>query len=104
MEGIVGECGVRNAECGIGEDGNLREEVGADGDFAGAVFGEGDADGVAEAVAEEGADADGGFDAAVFAFASFGDAEVDGIIPVGAFLLEARDKEAVALDHHLGVG
>jgi hypothetical protein len=60
----------------------LGEQIAADGDFAGTVLGEADADGVAESVAEEGTDADGGFDAAVLAFARLGDAEVDGVIPV----------------------
>src|SRR5690606_1178008 len=73
-----------------------------DGDFVNAVFGEGDADGVAEAVGEEGADADGGFDAAVFAGAGLGDAEVEGV--VHGFALHAFDEEAVGLDHDLGVG
>lgn len=74
------------------------------GDLVDGVFGEGDADGVADTVGEEGADADGGFDASVLAIACFGDSEVDGIIPIRAFSIEPCHEEAVGLDHDFGVG
>ena len=73
-----------------------------DGDLVDAVLGKGDADGVAKAVHEERADADGGLDAAVLAIAGLGDAEVERV--VHAFLVHAGDEQAVGLDHHLGVG
>jgi hypothetical protein len=72
-----------------------------DRDFVDAVFGEGDADGVAESVEEETADADGAFDAAVFAVARFGDAEVERVVHV--FLRHALHEQAVGLDHDLGI-
>lgn len=90
-----GRCFFRRA-------GEINECLG-DWNFVDGVFGEGDADGIADAVGEEGADADDGFDAAVFAIASFGDAEVDGVVPIGAFGIEASDEEAVGLDHDLWV-
>lgn len=102
---LVGEWVVRWGEggwvffLGFGE---VYEGCG-DGDFMDGVFCEGDADGVSDAVCEEGADADGGFDTAVFAIASFGDAEVDGVVPIGAFGEEAGDEEAVGLDHDFWV-
>jgi hypothetical protein len=53
--------------------------------------------------AEQRADADGGFDAAVLAIAGFGDAEVDRVVPIRAFGVEAGDEQAVGGDHDLGV-
>ena len=67
------------------------------------IFRERNADGVAQAVAQQRADADGALDPAVFAFAGFGDAEVDRIIPVRAEFIQSRDQQAIALDHHLGI-
>ena len=68
-----------------------------------AVLGEGDADGVAQAVGEERADADGALDAAVLAVAGLGDAEVERVIPVGAELEQAGGEQPVGIDHDLGV-
>ena len=68
-----------------------------------AVFGERDANGVANAVVEQRANADGGLDAAVFAVAGLGHAEMDRVIPVGAFFIQARDEQSIGLDHHLRV-
>ncbi len=51
-------------------------------DLVDAVFGERNADGVADAVAQERADADRALDAAVLAFAGLGDAEMDRVIPI----------------------
>ncbi len=78
-------------------------EFAGDGDFVDGVFGEGDADGVADAVGEEASDADGAFDAAVIAVTGFGDAEVEGVVPVGSELVELSGKEAVGADHDLWV-
>src|SRR5207249_2543990 len=57
----------------------------------------------AQAVAQQRTDANGGLDAAVLAFAGFGDAQVDRVVPVRAFLFQPGDQEPVAFDHHLGV-
>jgi hypothetical protein len=88
----------------VGEVRDLVHKHAADGDFVVGVFGQGDADGVAYAVLKEGANANGGFDAPVFAFSGFGDAGVDGVVPVGAGFFEFFDEEAVGGDHDLGVG
>mmetsp|Transcript_19034 Transcript_19034/g.38600 ORF Transcript_19034/g.38600 Transcript_19034/m.38600 type:complete len:532 (-) Transcript_19034:99-1694(-) len=66
------------------------------------VLGEGDADGVAEAVGEEGADSHGGLHATVLALSGLCDAEVEGVIPPEAVLLGG--EEAVGLNHDEGVG
>ena len=68
------------------------------------IFGQGYADRVAESIAQQGADADGGFDAAILAFAGLGDAEVNRIVPVRTQFIQPRDEQPVALDHHLGIG
>ena len=68
-----------------------------------AVLGERDADGVADAVGQERADADGALDAAVLAVAGLGDAEVERVVPVGAELEQAGGEHAVGVDHDLGV-
>ena len=68
------------------------------------VLGEGNPDGVADAVGEQGADADGALDAAVLAVAGLGDAEVDRVVPVRTLGGEAGDEQAVSLDHDLGIG
>ena len=47
-----------------------------DGNFEPRIFGERDAERVAQAIGEERTDTDGGLDAGVFAFAGFGHAEV----------------------------
>ena len=73
------------------------------GDLEDGIFGQGDAHGVTNAVCQQGADAYGALDAAVFAVSRFGDAEVDGIVPVGAELIEMRDEQAVGLDHDLRI-
>ena len=74
-----------------------------DRDFMDRIFCQGDADGVADSIREEGADADGAFDPTVLAVAGFGDTEVDGVVPVRAFLIEPRDEQAVGLDHHFRI-
>jgi hypothetical protein len=103
-EGVEGGlCGFRVDGGGLGEGGDLGDEVLADGDFVGRIFGERDSEGVAESVAEERANADGTFDAAVLAFPGFGDPDVDGIVPVRARLIELGDEQAVAFDHDLGI-
>ena len=55
------------------------------GNFVHAVFRERNADGVADAVGQQRADADGALDAAILAVAGFGDAEVNRVIPIRAF-------------------
>jgi len=68
-----------------------------------AVLGERNANGVADTVIEEGTDADGALDAAVLAVAGLGDAEMDGVIPIGPQFIESGDEEAVSVDHHLRI-
>ena len=64
-------------------------------------FGEGDADGVAQALGQQRPDADGTLDAPVFAFAGLGHAEVE---RVGhALLAHAVGEHAVGLHHDLRV-
>ena len=65
-------------------------------------LGEGDADGVAEAVEEQGADADGGLHASVLALASLGHAQVKRVVP--AELVHLVREESVRLHHHQRVG
>src|SRR6202012_665514 len=68
------------------------------GDLEFGVFRQGDADGVTDAIFQEGADADGRFDPPVFAISGFGDAEVQGV--TGAeFFRHIADQQAVGLDH-----
>src|SRR5579862_85475 len=83
--------------------GRLGHEGSRDRYLVDAVFGQRDADGVADAVGEQRADADGAFDAGVFTVSGFGYAEVDGVIPVGAFGRQAGGEESVGVDHHLRV-
>lgn len=73
------------------------EDFVAGGDFVDWVFGEADADGVADSFSEEGCDASGGFDAGVLTIAGFGDSEVEGV--VHAFFIEAHRHHAVGGDH-----
>ncbi len=77
----------------MSEEGNLREQVVAHLNLARAILSEADADGVAQAVAEQRADANGGLDAAVLAFARFGDAEMQRVIPIRPLLRKARGEE-----------
>jgi len=102
----IADCGFQGGRSVGGRQGqrlDLRQKIGADGNFTGGIFREGNSNGVAQAVAQKGADANGALDAPILAFAGFGHAEVDGIIPVRPQFLQAGHQEAVALDHHLGV-
>src|SRR5436309_2411534 len=72
---------------------NLRQQVPANGYLMRGIFGEGNADGIAQAIAQQGADADGALDAGIFAFARFGDAQVNRIIPIRAQLIEPGDQK-----------
>ena len=78
-EGIVGKWaglpGCARVETGLGSE--VGDQRLPDGDFVNAVFGERDADGVADAVAEQRADADGALDSRILAFTGLGDAEMD---------------------------
>lgn len=67
------------------------------------VFRQGDTNRVADAVSEQGADADGALDAAIFAIARLGDAEVDRVVPVAAQRIEMSNEQAIGLDHDLGI-
>ena len=82
-EGIEAEGRLLGREFVLGVLAGEADEGAGDGDFVDAVLGERDADGVADAVGEERADADGALDAAVLAVAGLGDAEVERVIPVG---------------------
>ena len=53
--------------------------------------------------AKQRADADRAFDPRVFAFAGFGHAEMNRIIPIRAFLAQPRDEQSVRVDHDLRV-
>mmetsp|Transcript_8626 Transcript_8626/g.24210 ORF Transcript_8626/g.24210 Transcript_8626/m.24210 type:complete len:641 (+) Transcript_8626:437-2359(+) len=66
------------------------------------ILGEGNADRVAEAVGEEGSDADGRLHPAVLTLPGLRDAEVEGVVPVHPVHLGG--EEAVGLDHDEGVG
>ena len=84
---------------GDGERGGLREQIAADGDFVGGVLGQRNANGIADAVAEQGTNPDGALDAAVFAFAGIGRPQkfFDTLITAGA-LVKGTQEFA---DHHL---
>ena len=81
----------------------MRQQLAADGDLVRRIFGERNANRVAEAVAEERADADRALNAAIFAFAGFGDTEMDRIIPVRAELVQAGDEQSIAFNGDLWV-
>ena len=66
------------------------------------ILGEGYADGVAEAIGEEGADADGRLHPSVLTLSGLGHAQVEGVVPVHPVHLGGQ--EAVGLDHDEGVG
>ena len=102
-EGIEAERRLLRRELVLGVLAGERDQRARDGDFVDAVLGERDADGVADAVGQQRADADGALDAAVLAVAGLGDAEVERVIPVGPELEQARGEHAVGVDHHLGV-
>ncbi|MEY5016372.1 MAG: hypothetical protein RIS92_2730 [Verrucomicrobiota bacterium] len=78
-------------------------EFAGDGDFVNGILGERHADGVADSVREQAANADGAFDPSVVAVSCFGDAEVEWIVPVVAELVEARCEQAVCADHDLWI-
>ena len=82
----------------IGRDERLR-----DGNFVHRILCQRDANRVANAIAEQTADADGALDAPVLAVAGLRNAEVDGIVPVCALTLQFRHQQPVGLDHHLGI-
>ena len=71
------------------------------GDLRLGLLGERHADGVAQAVLQQGTDAGGALDASVLAVAGLGDAEVQRVIP--AQLHHAVYQQAVGLHHHPGV-
>ena len=103
IERVVGQRHVRYLGGRVGQLGNLCEQVIADGDLVRRILGERNADRVAQAVAQQRADADGALDAAVLTVAGLGDAEVQRVIPVRPQLGQARGQQPVALDHHLRV-
>ncbi len=65
------------------------------------LLGERDAHGVAQAVVEQGADADGRLDAPILAQAGLGHAQVERVVE--AFLVHARHQQPVGLDHDLRI-
>ena len=85
---IEGKTSLHKVLRRIRKRGNLGEQIAAHGDFMRRIFGERDADGVAQAVAQQRTDAYGAFDAAVLAFARFGHTKVNGIIPIRAELVQ----------------
>ena len=66
------------------------------------LFRQADTHGVSEAIFEQGADAQGGFDASVFAVAGFRDAQMER--KRHAFVVHPRHEQAVRLNHDLRVG
>ena len=100
---IVGNFDIRRSTFDVRRFPNHRHERLRDRDFMNAVFGERDADGVANAIRQERADADRALDPGVFAFTGFGHAEMNRIIPIRTFFLQARDEQAIGVDHHLRV-
>jgi hypothetical protein len=83
-----------------GAHGLLGNRLG-DGNFVYGVFGQRNANGVAQTIHQQAADADGALDAPVFAVAGFGDSEVEGI--VHRLLGHALHEQAVGLDHDLWI-
>lgn len=81
--------------------GDVITEHGGDGYLALRGLAERDADGVAQALGQEGADAYGALDAPVLAGAGFGDAEVQGV--VHALGLHADGEHAHGIGHDHGV-
>ena len=67
------------------------------------VLRERDAQGVADAVGEQRADADGALDAGIFALTGLGHAEVHRVVPVLSGLFQTLDEQAVGLNHDLDV-
>src|ERR1039458_5303669 len=67
------------------------------------MFREGNPNRVTQPVAQQRANADGALDASVLALARLGDAQVNRVIPVGTFVLQARYEQPIALDHDLRV-
>ena len=67
------------------------------------VFGQGNAHGVANAIREQRTDADGALDAAVFTVTGLGDTEMNGVVPVGAELVEMRNEQTIRFDHDLRI-
>ena len=77
------------------------DECSGDWDFGFGVFGEGDADRIAQAIFEQRADARGGFDAPVFPVAGFCHPQMERVIhALGHHFV---DQQAVRLNHHLGI-
>ena len=93
-EGIETERRLLRRELVLGVLAGERDERARDGNFVHAVLGERDADGVADAVGQQRADADGALDAAVLAVARLGHAEVQRVIPVGPELEQPRGEHA----------
>jgi len=89
-EGIEAERRLLGREFVLGVLPGEADQCARDGDFVDAVLGERDADGIADAVGQERADADGALDPAILAIASLGDAEVERVIPIGSELEQPR--------------
>ncbi len=91
---VAGRCVFPKIECLVGEGAGH-------GDFVDGVFGEGDAQRVAKPVDEQGADADGALDSAIFAVARLGHSEVKWVGTMGG--VHALDEQAIGLDDDLRV-
>ena len=101
-ERVEGERGVRR-DAADGTGVKRSGQRAGHGDLVDAVFGKRDADRVADAVIQKRADTDGALDAAILAIAGLGDAEVDGIIPIGAEFIQPGNEQPIGVDHHLGI-
>ncbi len=79
------------------------QQISANRDLIWRIFRERNPDGVAQAVAQQRADADGALDAAVLALAGFRHSQMNRIIPARPQPVQARDQQAVTFNHHLGI-
>src|SRR5262245_13863143 len=68
-----------------------------------AVLSKRDSNGIADSIVEERTDTDGTLDASVFSFTRFGHSKMDWVIPVIAFLRQARGEQPIGIDHYLRV-
>ena len=60
--------------------------------------------GIANAIGQQGTHARGALDAGILALASLSHAQVNGVVPVEAFLSQSLHQQAVSLNHDLHVG
>ena len=81
---------------------NQFDKLAGNGNLAFGLLAETDADGVADTLGEQGTDAYGRLDAPVFALASLGDTQVEGIVHI--LTVHRLDQQTHGGDHHHRVG